>query len=40
MRVALVDEIMQYYNNRRRHSSIGYLPPLTYVECVHSDFDT
>lgn len=38
--IAVVDERMRYYNTRRRHSSIGYLPPLTYIERVRSNFDT
>jgi len=31
-----VAERMRYYNIKRRHSSIGYLPPLTYIERVRS----
>jgi putative transposase len=38
--IAVVDERMQHYNTKRRHSSIGYLPPLTYIERVRSNFDT
>jgi putative transposase len=38
--IAVVDERMRHYNTRRRHSSIGYLPPLTYIERVRSNFDT
>jgi putative transposase len=38
--IAVVDERMQHYNTRRRHSSTGYLPPLTYIERARSDFDT
>jgi putative transposase len=30
--VTVVDERMQYYNNERRHSSIGYVPPSTYIK--------
>ena len=30
----VVDERMCYYNTERRHSAIGYLAPLTYIECV------
>ena len=33
---AVVAERMHYYNTRRRHSSIGYRPPLTYIERVRS----
>jgi len=33
---AVVAERMHYYNTERRHSSIGYLPPLTYIERVRS----
>jgi transposase InsO family protein len=29
---AVVGEQMRYYNTERRHSSLGYLPPLTYIE--------
>jgi len=37
--IAVVDNRMCYYNTERRHSSIGYVPPLTYIERVRSDFD-
>jgi len=30
--IAIVDDRMRYYNTERRHSSIGYVPPLTYIE--------
>ena len=30
----IVTERMEYYNTQRRHSSIGYLPPLTYIERI------
>jgi transposase InsO family protein len=30
--VAVVDERMRYHNTERRHSAIGYLPPLRYIE--------
>jgi len=32
--VALVDNQMAYYNTDRRHSSIGYVSPLTYIQRV------
>jgi len=32
----LVDSRMAYYNTGRRHSSIGYVPPLTYIERVRA----
>jgi transposase InsO family protein len=32
----LVDSRMAYYNTNRRHSSIGYVAPLTYIERVRS----
>ena len=32
----LVDSRMAYYNSDRRHSSIGYVPPLTYIERVRA----
>ena len=34
--VEVVERRMTYYNTERRHSSIGYLPPATYVERVRS----
>jgi len=30
----IVAERMEYYNTQRRHSSIGYLPPLMYIERI------
>ncbi len=33
---AVVDERMHYYNTERRHSSIGYLSPLAYIQRVRS----
>jgi putative transposase len=33
---AVVDSQMVYYNTNRRHSSIGYVPPLTYIDQVRS----
>lgn len=35
--VEVVDRRMTYYNTERRHSSIDYLPPATYIERVYSD---
>ena len=32
--IMIVAERMEYYNSQRRHSSIGYLPPLTYIERI------
>lgn len=32
--VTVVDSRMVYYDTDRRHSSIGYVPPLTYIERV------
>jgi transposase InsO family protein len=32
----IVTERMEYYNTQRRHSSIGYLPPLTYIGRIRS----
>ena len=32
--ITVVDERMRYYNTERRHSSIGYVPPLTYIRQV------
>lgn len=33
---AVVDSQMEYYNTERRHSSIGYVSPLTYIERVRA----
>ena len=38
--ISVVHERMCYYNAERRHSSIGYVPPLTYIERMRSDVDT
>jgi putative transposase len=38
--VAVVDDRMCYYNTERRHSSIGYVPPLTYIERTLSNLNT
>jgi putative transposase len=35
--VAVVNDRMNYYNTERRHSSIGYVPPLRYIEQMRSD---
>ena len=32
----VVDSRMAYYNTTRRHSSLGYVPPLTYIERVRA----
>jgi transposase InsO family protein len=32
----VVGQQMCYYNTQRRHSSIGYLPPVTYIERLRS----
>jgi transposase InsO family protein len=37
--VAVVDDRMRYYNTERRHSSIGYVPPLTYIERTLSNLN-
>ena len=34
--IEVVNERMWYYNEERRHSSIGYLPPLIFIERVRS----
>jgi len=34
---AVVDERMRYYNIERRHSSIGYLAPWTYIQRLRPD---
>jgi len=33
--VAVVDVRMHYYNTERRHSTIGYLSPVTYIQRLH-----
>ena len=33
---AVVDQRMHYYNTERRHSSIGYMSPWTYIERIRS----
>jgi putative transposase len=33
---AVVDSQMVYYNTNRRHSSLGYVPPLTYIDQVRT----
>ena len=35
--IAVVEERMHYYNTERRHSSIGYLAPMTYIQRVRPD---
>jgi putative transposase len=37
--VAVVDGRMHYYNNERRHSSIDYLAPLTYIQRLQLDLE-
>jgi putative transposase len=37
--VAVVDERMRYYNAERRHSSIGYLAPVVYIERLRPDLE-
>jgi transposase InsO family protein len=37
--VEVVDQRMTYYNTERRHSSIDYLPPVTYTARVRSDLE-
>lgn len=34
--ITVVDERMRYYNTERRHSSIGYMPPLMYIKQARS----
>jgi putative transposase len=38
--IAVVDARMHYYNTERRHSSIGYVPPLTHIERTRSHLET
>ena len=35
--ISVVDGRMCYYNTERRHSSLGYVPPLTYIEQVRCE---
>ena len=35
--IVIVDQQMNYYNKERRHSSIGLVAPLTYIEQVHTN---
>jgi len=37
--IAVVDMRMQYYNTQRRHSSIGYVPPLTFIRQAQPDLE-
>lgn len=37
--IEVVDRRMAYYNTKRRHSSIDYLSPVTYIELVRSALD-
>lgn len=34
---AVVSKQMKYYNIRRRHSSLGYVSPMSYIEIMLSD---
>ena len=34
--ITVVNERMRYYNTERRHSSIGYVPPLMYIKRARS----
>jgi putative transposase len=34
--ITVVDERMRYHNTERRHSSIGYVPPLMYIQRARS----
>lgn len=34
--ITVVNDRMRYYNTVRRHSAIGYVPPLTYIERTRS----
>jgi putative transposase len=38
--IAVVDDRMRYYNTVRRHSSIGYVAPLTYIKKTRSNLKT
>jgi transposase InsO family protein len=38
--ITVVDERMRYYNTERRHSSIGYVPPLNSVGTVRGSQKT
>ncbi len=34
---AVVSRQMEYYNTKRRHSSLGYVSPMTYIRSMLSD---
>lgn len=36
---AVVEQRMHYYNTERRHSAIGYVPPLTYIRQARSHLE-
>jgi putative transposase len=38
--IAVVDDRMRYYNTVRRHSTIGYVAPLTYIARTRADLKT
>ena len=38
--IAVVEDRMRYYNTVRRHSAIGYVPPLTYIARTRTDLKT
>jgi len=38
--IAVVDDRMHYYNTVRRHSTIGYVAPLTYIARTRADLKT
>ncbi len=38
--VAVMDERMRYYNTERRHSSIGYLAPVVYIQRLRPGLET
>ena len=37
--IAVVDMRMKYYNTERRHSSIGYVPPMTFIRQAQADLE-
>ncbi len=37
--ITVVDERMHYYNTERRHSSIGYVPPSTFIRQAQLDLE-
>ena len=37
--IAVVEMRMNYYNTERRHSSVGYVPPMTFIRQAQADLE-